>query len=138
MFGGRLRYIACGSAPISPKVIDFFKAVLSIPVLEGYGQTEACGLETLQVSSDRVAGNVGGILPSMELKLQDVPEMEYFSTDKDENGNDMPRGEICVRGNSVIPGYYKDEEKTLESIDGEKWLHSGDIVRFMIIFSKNN
>jgi len=86
-------------------------------------------LETLQVSSDRIAGNVGGILPSMELKLQDVPEMEYYSTDKDENGNEMPRGEICVRGNSVIPGYYKDEEKTAESIDSEKWLHSGDIVR---------
>lgn len=53
--------------------------------------------------------------------------MEYYSTDKDENGNDMPRGEICVRGNSVIPGYYKDEEKTKEAIDSEKWLHSGDI-----------
>jgi long-chain acyl-CoA synthetase len=37
IFGGRLRYMACGSAPISNKVIDFFKAVLCIPVLEGYG-----------------------------------------------------------------------------------------------------
>lgn len=75
-----------------------------------------------------MSGNVGGIMPSMELKLVDVPDMNYFSTDKDEVGNSLPRGEICVRGHSVIPSYYKDEEKTKESIDDEGWLHSGDIV----------
>lgn len=58
--------------------------------------------------------------------------MEYLSTDKDEQGNSLPRGEICVRGHSVFAGYYKDEEKTKEAIDENGWLHSGDIVNSTI------
>lgn len=61
------------------------------------------------------------------MKLIDVPEMNYFSTDKNEKGESVPRGEICSRGNSIFAGYYKDEEKTKEAVDHEGWLHSGDI-----------
>lgn len=66
-------------------------------------------------------------MPSLELKLEDVPDKGYLSTDKDEDGNPQPRGEICIRGHSVFAGYYKDPEKTAEAIDEQKWLHSGDI-----------
>lgn len=86
------------------------------------------GLEFFTSKSDIASsGTVGGISPQLEMKLIDVPEMNYFSTDKGEKGENIPRGEICVRGNSLFSGYYKDEEKTKEAIDHDGWLRSGDI-----------
>ena len=62
-----------------------------------------------------------------EFKLIDVPEMKYFSTDVDEHGRPSPRGEILARGNNIIPGYYKNDERNTETFDKDGWLHSGDI-----------
>ena len=55
--------------------------------------------------------------------------MEYTVNDKDEKGRPTPRGEILIRSPSVIPGYYKDLEKSKETIDEEGWLATGDIVK---------
>ena len=125
--GGRVEVMLSGSAPLSLPVKKFMKLCFCCPFIEGYGQTEGMGGEFVQHVTDRNLDSVGGPLPNNEFKLIDVPEMKYTSKDTDDLGRLAPRGEICVRGANVIDGYYKNEEKTKESIDEEGWLHSGDI-----------
>jgi len=72
-------------------------------------------------------GFVGGMCASLELKLVDIPDMDYLTTDLDDQGRSAPRGEICFKGFGVIPGYYKMPEKTAEAIDKNGWLHTGDV-----------
>ncbi|KAI7897488.1 uncharacterized protein BX663DRAFT_444996 [Cokeromyces recurvatus] len=122
VLGGRVRFILSGSAPIAPEVLDFLKICFSSCVHEGYGQTENyCG-GALTILGDNTPSVVGAPFPCSEIKLIDVPEMNYFSTD-----HPYPRGEICIRGNSIMKEYYKNPEKTAEAIDAEGWLHTGDI-----------
>ncbi|CAD8136283.1 unnamed protein product [Paramecium octaurelia] len=126
-FGGRVRLMLSGSAPMSPEVVDFLKCVVCVPFLEGYGQTEGCGGSFISRADDPISGHVGGVFSNIEFKVVDVPQMNYFSTDKDEQGRPTPRGEICIRGNGLFAGYYKEPEKTKEMIDADGWMHSGDI-----------
>ena len=127
VLGGRLEVMLTASAPLSLPVKRFLKICFGCPFLEGYGQTEGTGGEFVTDPSDKRMDTVGGPVPMNEFKLIDVPEMKYYSTDKDEDGQPAPRGEICVRGHNVIPGYYKNDEKNKETFDSEGWLHSGDI-----------
>ena len=70
-----------GSAPLSPKVMTFFRCLLGVPVVEGYGQTEASAAATFSHLDDVASvGHVGGPHGSMEVVLKDVPEMGYLST----------------------------------------------------------
>mmetsp|Transcript_7353 Transcript_7353/g.15183 ORF Transcript_7353/g.15183 Transcript_7353/m.15183 type:complete len:340 (-) Transcript_7353:207-1226(-) len=124
-----VRLMVSGSAPLSPKVMTFFRCLLGVPVLEGYGQTEGSAAATISSPDDITSvGHVGGPTGCVEVVLFDVPEMGYLSTDTSHNGEPCRgRGEICIRGPNVFKGYYKDEEKTKEAIDEEGWLHSGDV-----------
>ncbi|KAG1149273.1 hypothetical protein G6F37_005233 [Rhizopus arrhizus] len=119
--GGNVRIIVTGSAPIGQDVIQFLRVAFCCEIREGYGATETCATTTVHCENENMAGHVGGPFPCNEIKLVDVPEMNYLSTDP------CPRGEICVRGPNVFKGYYKDEEKTRECIDEEGWFHTGDI-----------
>lgn len=125
--GGKVRLIITGSAPISPKVLENLKAMFSCPIIEGYGQTEGTAMEFTTMAQDGSCGHIGGPLPHNEFKLVDVPELDYQSTDKDEQGNSKPRGEIWIRGTNVIPGYYKLDEKNKETFTEDGWMQSGDI-----------
>jgi long-chain acyl-CoA synthetase len=125
--GGNVRFMITGSAPISKDVINFLKIAFCCPFYEGYGQTETAGGSCVTFSEDGESGHVGGVLPQHELKLVDVPEMDYLSTDVDKEGNPLPRGEICFKGHSNFMGYFKLPKKTAETIDEDGWVRTGDI-----------
>jgi len=109
--GGRVRLMITGSAPISADVLDFLRICFSSDVIEGYGQTEGTAAGTTTMLGDTVSGHVGCPNPSVEIKLADVSDMDYLSTDN------PPRGEILIRGPSQFIGYYKNEEQTKSTIE---------------------
>ncbi|XP_077868150.1 long-chain-fatty-acid--CoA ligase 1-like, partial [Saccoglossus kowalevskii] len=121
--GGRVKTITSGAAPISPQIMTFCRAVFGCIIMEGYGQTECTCVTSISLPTDTSAGHVGCIVPCFEVKLEDVPEMEYFAAKN--------QGEICMRGPGVFKGYYKDPAKTAETIDKNGWLHSGDIGQWL-------
>ncbi|MBE6662714.1 MAG: hypothetical protein E7606_05510 [Ruminococcaceae bacterium] len=114
-FGGKLKTIASGGAPLSPEIFDFFTSI-GITLINGYGITECAPLISANRNRHIVRGTVGMPIPCDKVKI-DSP---------DENGE----GEICVKGPNVMLGYYKDEEATRAVIDAEGWFHTGDIGRF--------
>lgn len=124
-----IRFLVSGSAPLSATVMVFFRCILGVAIVEGYGQTEGAAAATISHPDDiATAGHVGGPTGSTEIVLVNVPEMGYLHTDMHHQGQPCQgRGEIWVRGPNVFKGYYKDEEKTKEAVDEEGWLHSGDI-----------
>ncbi|XP_027936607.1 long chain acyl-CoA synthetase 6, peroxisomal [Vigna unguiculata] len=120
--GGRVRFIASGASPLSPDIMEFLKICFGGRVTEGYGMTESTCVISCIDEGDPLGGHVGSPNPACEIKLVDVPEMNYTSEDQPN-----PRGEICVRGPIVFRGYHKDETQTREVIDEDGWLHTGDI-----------
>ncbi|CAN1356648.1 Long chain acyl-CoA synthetase 7, peroxisomal [Linum perenne] len=105
--GGRVRFMGSGASPLSPDVMDFLRVCFGCQVLEGYGMTETSCIISIMDEGDNLSGHVGSPNPACEVKLVDVPEMNYTSEDQP-----YPRGEICVRGPTIFKGYYKDEIQT--------------------------
>lgn len=101
--GGNVRIMLVGSAPISADVLDFLKVVFCCPVTEGYGMTESGGGSAVTFTEDPQTGVVGGPIASVKIRLRDLPEMNYLST------NEMPQGEILFKGPGVTPGYFKNK-----------------------------
>eukprot|EP00252_Welwitschia_mirabilis_P011399 TRINITY_DN25636_c0_g1_i2.p1 TRINITY_DN25636_c0_g1~~TRINITY_DN25636_c0_g1_i2.p1 ORF type:complete len:690 (-),score=117.03 TRINITY_DN25636_c0_g1_i2:330-2399(-) len=120
--GGRVRIIFSGASPISPEVMEFLRVCFGGRVAEGYGMTETSCLISITDAGDFLTGHVGSPNPACEVKLEDVPEMDYTNNDKP-----FPRGEVCVRGPSVFKGYFKSDLQTKEVFDDDGWFHTGDI-----------
>ena len=137
VLGGRMRFMLVGGAPVDQYLLKFLKCALSCEIVEGYGQTEDCAGILLTRTYDRVGGHLGGPGYSAELKLIDVPDLNYYSTDVDPTtGNLRPRGELCVRGPILFTGYLSDPQKTKEALDKDGFLHTGDVA--MIIPEHGN
>ena len=96
-----------GAAPTPPEVLEFFSA-LGMNVCELWGMSETSGVATLNPADRVKIGTVGPALPTVELHLA-------------EDGEVLVRGPMCTRGYRNMP------EKTAELLDGEGWLHTGDI-----------
>lgn len=78
---------------------------------------------TLTLQGDARPDHVGPPLACCDIKLIDVPEMQYFAA--------SGQGEVCIRGTNVTKGYYKNPEKTRETIDADGWLHTGDVGQWL-------
>lgn len=108
--GGRLRKIVCGGAPIRPEVANFFEDT-GFDFINGYGITECSPLVSVNHDEYNDYRTVGIKLPCIDLKI--------------DNPNEDGVGEICVKGDIVMLGYYKQPSLTAEVIR-EGWFYTGD------------
>ena len=130
----RAKNMISGSAPLDPSLQNFFRAVLGNNFIQGYGLTETYAQGLAQVVSDLSVGNCGAPVPTAEVCLASVPDMEYLITDQPQ-----PRGELLMRGNTLFSGYFKNDEETKKAVLPDGWFRTGDIAtvdargRFRII-----
>ncbi|WP_040592576.1 AMP-binding protein [Schlesneria paludicola] len=122
----RLTSLRTGIMAGSPCPITLMKRVTgemgAKEMTVGYGETEAAPLLTQTGIYDPLeirVGTVGRPLPGVEVKIVNPETGEDL-------GNEQP-GEVCGRGHGVMIGYYRDPERTAEAIDGDGWLHTGDL-----------
>jgi long-chain acyl-CoA synthetase len=110
-FGGDLRFLISGGAPLSKDIARFFHAI-GIVVCEGYGLTESSAASTVNTPEALVFGSVGRPLPGCEVKIADD-------------------GEILLKSRGVMRGYRGLPEATAEALTPDGWLHTGDIGRIL-------
>ena len=111
--GGNLRFFVSGAAGISAEVIKGFDD-FGITVLQGYGLTETSPVVSVENFQNRRFGSVGKALERIEVKLDDM--------------NEEGIGEIMVKGDTVMLGYYENEEATKEVLS-KGWFRTGDLGR---------
>ena len=115
-FGGRMKFFVGGGALLDIELQRYFCAV-GMPMFQGYGLSEATPIICANSMGHAIFGSSGRIVTPLDLKICD------------ENGNEVPhgqKGEIVIRGENVMAGYWKNPESTAKTIvDG--WLHTGDM-----------
>jgi long-chain acyl-CoA synthetase len=104
--GGKLRYIMSGGAYLDPQLARKWE-VLGVPILQGYGATEASPVITTNTFQNNRLGSVGRVLPGQEIKIADD-------------------GEVLTRGPNVTPGYWQNPEATRAAFE-DGWSRTGDL-----------
>ena len=113
-FGGKLEFFGIGGAKLDPTVEQFL-IECRFPYAIGYGLTETAPLVcNVMVDKKKHLGSIGVASYKVDIRLDNVNPA---------NGE----GEIVVRGNNVMLGYYKDPERTLQVLDDEGWFHTNDV-----------
>ncbi len=105
--GGAMRFFVSGGAPLSKKLSYAFWAA-GIPILQGYGMTEAC-VVCVNRPDDSKVGSIGIPFDDIEMKV------------------DEKEGEILIRGKNVMQGYLNKDDETAKAIDKDGWYHTGDV-----------
>jgi long-chain acyl-CoA synthetase len=105
--GGKLRFFVSGGAPLSKKLSYAFWAA-GIPILQGYGMTEACIVSANRPEDNKI-GSIGKPFADIEMRI----------AEKD--------GEILIRGANVMQGYYHNPDETARALDDEGFYHTGDV-----------
>ncbi|MFO7962224.1 MAG: AMP-binding protein [Nitriliruptoraceae bacterium] len=104
----KVRAASSGAAPIAPEVLKFFFGI-GVPIYEIYGMTENAAVATVNRPGRVKLGTVGEPHPSIELRIDDET------------------GEILTRHPANFAGYWNKPDKTMETIDSDGWLHTGDV-----------
>ena len=112
VFGGRMRLIILGGAPVNPEILQFFQDIGFLCV-QGYGLTECAPI--LALNRDKMFKNEAAGLP--------LPGCDVKILNPDEDGI----GEFISKGDNVFMGYYKDPEATAQALDSEGYYHTGDL-----------
>ncbi|MBQ7332738.1 MAG: AMP-binding protein [Clostridia bacterium] len=110
-FGGDIKMVISGGAPINPEIMHFFNGI-GIGTLNGYGITECAPIIAVNRSKNVVPGSVGNVLDIDTVKINEP--------------NEDGEGEILVTGPNVMLGYYKDEAATAEAFDEDGYFRTGD------------
>ena len=114
--GGNLRFVVSAAAPIDPKVGKWMQD-LGIIFLQGYGLTETAPIAALTPQFDPRVGSAGKAVICAELKI--------------DNPNENGEGEVLIKSQTLMLGYYEDQKATDEVIEidenGDRWFHSGDV-----------
>ena len=115
-FGGRLEKIVCGGAALNPRMVEFFDT-LGVSIYEGYGITECAPLTCVVPYYNRKYASVGPAVPCCQVRIHDGYE----------NDKGFMEGEIQVKGDNVMLGYYNNPEATAAAFTEDGWFRTGDV-----------
>ncbi|MBQ2645543.1 AMP-binding protein [bacterium] len=109
-FGGKFKGCISGGAPLDLEVGKFIET-LGISILEGYGLSEASPVVSMNIKDAKKLGSVGKAIPGVQVKIN------------------SETGELMVKGDNVMKGYYNQPDLTKDVIEEDGWLHTGDIAK---------